>query len=635
MAEEICLIATHHEFMEKIKNIIEENHEDIGVYTATLEDAAILCRQLMEAGTKIFISRGGNRKYIEKQLGVPVVDINYNIGDYVAALEIAKDVKGRVGIFSYEKKLEDIDTVGRLLNIDIHHYIFSNKYESRNCVLQAQRDGIVLGIGGAVTGGEAKKIGLKYITVESSKDSIINAIANAKQLLRVKKEESEEKENYKLQMERYMAILNFTHDAIVAIDEDCRVSVVNPVAEKLLGITADEALGSYINEALPFSRLLKVMETGLKEINDIIEFKKKLIYTNRIPIIIDGRVKGVVATFQDVNTIQESEQKIRVKLHQKGLVAKYDFNEVIGESNIIKKTINIAKSYAKTTSTVLISGETGTGKELFAQSIHNSSNRRRGPFVAINCAALPKNLLESELFGYETGTFTGAVKGGKIGLFELAHKGTIFLDEIGEIPLEVQAQLLRVLQEKEIRRLGSDRLLPVDVRVIAATNKSLEEEVHMGRFREDLFYRINVLRLQLPPLRQRGEDIVEIAKALLKELDYQFYTKNYHLWDEICNELLKYPWHGNVRELQNVLERIIVILKGKMGDFKNHSALIRGLMVYKGEESVNSLSRVNSEKELLIKTLVNNNWCKQKSANELGVSRTTLWRKLKNYNIDV
>lgn len=258
---------------------------------------------------------------------------------------------------------------------------------------------------------------------------------------------------------------------------------------------------------LPNTMLPDVLRSGQKQTNQMMQIGKMLTNTNRIPIVVDHQIRGVVATFQDIKQLQSTEQKIRLKLHEKGLVAKYSFGDIVGESRAIRNTIQIARSYASSQAAVLIHGETGTGKELFAQSIHTVSDRRDGPFVAINCAAVSNNLLESELFGYEAGAFTGASKNGREGLFELAHGGTIFLDEIGEIPRETQVELLRVLQEKEVRRVGGNRVIPVDVRIITATNKDLIQETMEGRFREDLYYRLNVLDLELPPLRERGDDV--------------------------------------------------------------------------------------------------------------------------------
>ena len=386
------------------------------------------------------------------------------------------------------------------------------------------------------------------------------------------------------------------------------------------------------------------------QLNQLMDINGTLVSTNRIPIIVESRVNGVVATFQDIRVIQENENKIRRTLHKKGLVAKYNFDDIIGESTSIMSTIEIAKSFGLSDSTILIQGESGTGKELFAQSLHNISDRKDGPFVAINCAALTKTLLESELFGYEEGAFTGASKGGKTGLFELAHRGTIFLDEIGEIPIETQAQLLRVLQEKEIRKIGSEVTTPIDVRVIAATNKDLKEEIRLNRFREDLYYRICVLNLTIPPLRDRKEDVELLSNFFFEKF---LGAKNFRYQDDFKKimEMVKdHEWHGNVRELENFVERISVLLQYHENPnnieqiIKNYrkNNVLDSENENKKEEKENDV-KVNQNKgendfeqweiNKILNALKKNNLSIQNASDSLGISRTTLWRKMKKHGI--
>jgi transcriptional regulator with PAS, ATPase and Fis domain len=289
------------------------------------------------------------------------------------------------------------------------------------------------------------------------------------------------------------------------------------------------------------------------------KIQKVVVAANRVPIKIEEQVIGAVATFQDITKIQELEGQIRKKIHHKGLIAKYFFSDIIGKSQSIRETLYDAEKFSKVDSNILIIGETGTGKELVAQSIHNSSNRSIGPFVAVNCAALPPSLLESELFGYVEGAFTGAAKGGKAGLFELAHKGTIFLDEVSEISLDLQGRMLRVLQEREIMRLGDDRIIPVDVRIISATNRNLRKMVAEGKFRQDLLYRLDVLKINVPCLRDRKEDILPLIEYFLNRYNEKF-RKNIHcITPDAQNLLIEYEWPGNIRELKNIVERLAVL----------------------------------------------------------------------------
>ena len=287
--------------------------------------------------------------------------------------------------------------------------------------------------------------------------------------------------------------------------------------------------------------------------------------TNRVPISLAGQVQGVVATFQEVAKIQSVESKIRQTLFNSGLLARYHFDDILTDDPYFKRIIAIAKKYAQTDATMLLLGESGTGKELFAQSVHNHSSRAKEAFVAINCSALPGQLLESELFGYVGGAFTGARKEGKRGLFEQAHNGTIFLDEIGDMDKELQSRLLRVLEEKQVRRLGSDSVIPVNVRVIAATNIDLWSEGVKGNFRLDLYYRLNVLNIKIPPLRERRGDIALLAEWLMKLYCGQYGKEMQTLPKTVLEALKEHQWPGNVRELKNVMERIVLSSeKGKV-----------------------------------------------------------------------
>ena len=350
--------------------------------------------------------------------------------------------------------------------------------------------------------------------------------------------------------------------------------------------------------------------------------------------MVDEVVAGAVLILQNVRALQDREKKVRLKLHEKGLMAKYRFEDIIGDSPVMKANIELARKFARSKATILIQGETGTGKELFAQSIHNGSKRADGPFVAVNCGALPKTLLEAELFGYEEGAFTGALKGGKAGLFEIAHGGTIFLDEIGEMPLETQVQLLRVLQEKEIRRIGSDRVIPVNIRVITATNRDLYQDVQDHLFREDLYYRLNVLQLVIPPLRERQEDMVKIGLDIYRGYSSRKGKKNDAFVEKLLRKLQSYTWPGNVRELHNMIERIHILLSQDEEEDVVEQYIysyLRQPCEKEAEPEGNSLG--DWEKEKILHLLRENNLDIEETARQLGISRSTLYRRIRKYQI--
>ena len=317
--------------------------------------------------------------------------------------------------------------------------------------------------------------------------------------------------------------------------------------------------------------------------------------------------------------------------------AKYSFSNIIGESKSLMEVKNICQRAAMSDSNVLIMGESGTGKELFAHAIHNASDRASGPFVKINCAAIPSELLESELFGYEGGAFTGAKKEGKVGKFELANGGSIFLDEIGDMPLQMQVKLLRVLQEREIERIGSTKTRPINVRIISATNKNLEEEVKSGNFREDLYYRLNVMSVNIEPLRKRKDDIRPLAKALVKKLSSQMGVHVDSISEKAMAALEAYDWPGNIRELENVIERSINLLDSdriiKVSTLPVHITQSHKTHVYIAGSTLKE-QLYDVEKSIILECLNENQGNKQKTANDLDMSRTSLYQKLKSYGID-
>ncbi|CDF57450.1 sigma-54 interaction domain-containing protein [Thermobrachium celere] len=339
-------------------------------------------------------------------------------------------------------------------------------------------------------------------------------------------------------------LIEHTQDAIAIVDNEERIVLTNSIFANLFNFKIGN---SFIFNNDEIDNVLKKDEIK----GEIIKYKNQIFAVNKKPIKYLSYKSGYIISFSDVTNIKRMEQNISKKIRENGFYAKYNFDMIITNSQKMKECINIAKKISKSDHTVLITGESGTGKEMIAQSIHNYSNRFMYPFVAINCAALPENLLESELFGYEKGAFTGALREGKIGLFEIANNGTIFLDEIGDMPLKLQTRLLRVLQEKQIMRVGSDNVINVNVRVIAATNKDLKKLVDDGLFREDLYFRLNVLPISLPPLRERKEDIMPLLYSFLdRKIDFEY---------EVENLLLNYRWPGNIRELQNIASYLNVM----------------------------------------------------------------------------
>lgn len=364
--------------------------------------------------------------------------------------------------------------------------------------------------------------------------------------------------NEKRLIQKLESILNAVHEGIIGIDEQGEVTFFNDDAGNILHMAAEKCIGKHYLEVIPDFHVEEVFRTRTVIADQLLEIGSRFLLVTKNPILMDSKFLGVVVTFQDVTKVQQIEQEIRTKSTQLGLTTKYSFANIIGVSQTIAAAKQTAIKLAQEEFTVLITGENGTGKEVFAQAIHNDSPRKDGPFVPVNFAGLTESLAESELFGYEEGSFTGARKGGKIGLFELAHNGTIFLDEIGDAPLSIQAALLRVLQERQVMRVGGNRVIPVNVRVIAATNRNLLEMIQRGSFREDLYYRLNVLPLQIPSLRERSEDLFILIDYFLKGK-----RRHLHFLPEAQEALRHYNWPGNIRELENFINYLLVIVDGE------------------------------------------------------------------------
>jgi transcriptional regulator with PAS, ATPase and Fis domain len=421
---------------------------------------------------------------------------------------------------------------------------------------------------------------------------------------------------------------------ILAVDAGGNVKFINKSACNMLNVNVENIINKHVGNYLKnWNEIFTILEGGMDYQNEELvidrgNISERYIINARPIRTKDNSIIGMVVVLNEMQKVFNIANKYT------GKRSEYTFDDIIGCSNQIKKVIEFAKAIANSPSTVLIQGESGTGKEILAQSIHNYSERRDYPFVAINCGAIPKNLIESELFGYEDGAFTGARKGGHPGKFEIANGGTIFLDEIGEMPLDMQVDLLRVLQEGCITRVGGSKNIQVNARVIAATNKELKEEIIKGNFRQDLYYRLSVIPIDIPPLRERKDDIPPLIYYFLNKKASKL-TKNVpQISSELYKKLIDYNWPGNVRELENVIENI-VNFNGKTTYNIDNFKIIEGT---KAEENIefkkySDMTLEEIEKNAIILYLNKYNSNITKAANALGISRNTLYCKIKKYSI--
>ncbi len=542
------------------------------------------------------------RKWPSKHL-IEIELTGYDVLNAIIACKSRYNPK-RIAIVYAETLRCDEEMLSYLTGIDIVVRKISNEIDTESAIMDSVSSGIDAFVCGRTGAAICDANGLHYASVEVGKEaierSVIDAVTAAKTM---------EYERSKSVLIRQL--LDDNADGEIALDADGNIIEENSIASTLIG--------PGLWNIPEWKEALK----GHAAIEKVKIINNLPCIVRYIPVFHNDKAIGVNIIIQNSESLRESDSKIRRGLKDRGLVARYSFDDIIGESRKFRDMVDKARRFSLVQSSILITGETGTGKELFAHSIHAASPRASEPFVAVNCAALPGNLLESELFGYVEGAFSGAVRGGKAGLFEIADRGTIFLDEIGEIPLDVQSKLLRVLQEKEIRRLGDTRMRHVDVRIIAATNVDIRKKVRDGAFRSDLYYRLSILDLQLAPLRERGNDILLLSDVFLSRYAEKEGRRKPSLSSEAEELLLSYPWPGNIRELRNICEKIIVLFDGDIisGDD------IRSIIIV-DDGSIGASSDISIE-SLALSGIVK----KGALAKELGMSRTTLWRKLKVSNM--
>ena len=599
-----------------------------------LYDAVPAALELESKGIEVILARGQTSLLISEIVKIPVHSVPRTAFDIITSLKYAASLGKRILLFSYREKVLDLEITEIIFNIELDQVVF-NQLEDIVDLVNRNKNKYDVFIGGVSLVRIAANYGLMAVEVRSSKEIISTIIDNAISVANTKRKEQEE-------AQRYLQIINAVSEGIISIDGNGNVVTINDSARRMLKIKPSDIIGKAANSIFPNIYLNSVIETD-KPLTDKIEAINNDRYVvNHLPILFNRKPIGLVSTFSDISSVMKVENEVR-QYFAKGLVAKHSFSDIIFTTNVMRKSIANAKKFAKSDYTILITGETGTGKEILAQSIHNYSVRSKKPFVSINCAALSEQLLESELFGFVEGAFTGSKKGGKPGLFELSHLGSIFLDEIASTTQRVQMQLLRVLQEKEVMRIGAERIIPIDTRVIAATNKDLVGEINVNEFREDLYFRLNVLNIYIPPLRKRADDIPLLVDRFIESISSENNIDCLSIPHKQIAILQDYTWPGNIRQLQNFVNKL-VLLCGSAIDLDIFEELYYELTQISFHTTVETSSmNVDStmtsceaqctEAEKIINALVVAKYNKTEAAKKLNMCRTTLWKKIKKYNL--
>ncbi|BCB05338.1 sigma-54 interaction domain-containing protein [Bacillus sp. KH172YL63] len=446
----------------------------------------------------------------------------------------------------------------------------------------------------------------------------------------------------KVSVEMIEIILENAFEWLVVVDSEGDIIYINDNYCKFLEVEREKAIGTHVTNVIENTRMHLVARTGKEEVADLQYIKGNYMIANRIPIVVDGTVIGAFGSviFRDTSEwmqmsthVKNMMSKIQSYIQDINTGVKYSLNDIIGESPGMIELKDKAQMIAPSDISVLIRGESGTGKELFAHSIHQLSERSGQPFIKVNCAAIPEQLLESELFGYEEGAFTGAKKGGKKGKFQLAHKGTLFLDEIGDMPLNMQAKLLRVLQDGEIEAVGSTKVLHVDVRIVAATNRPLEKMMEEKRFRSDLYYRINVVPFHIPPLRERKDDIEKLAAFFLGKFTKTSGKRIHGFTREVMETFLSYSWPGNLRELENVINASIYLSNGNEVSLSSLPSYMKTENRFDvGSKTLKEIIE-DTERSVLKQSLQTYQQDKRKMAESLGISKSSMYEKLHKYEL--
>ena len=548
--------------------------------------------------------------------------------DIIKALLRARKVSREVVLPLHVSESFDVASLEKLLKMKIHVPYYRGPEDIQAKVKFFYEQGLKVFLGGGYTRDAIASYDVHFFSIMPNQHSIRQAMEQAKGLAKARRKERSSKEEL-------VAMLRIFREGVICVDAEGELIFYNDKSLELLKIYKgkENTLKKYYQQLMIFD----VLDDELSREDMLISIGGEQLVVTTLPVSLHADTRGAVAFINDVHTIQTLSGKLRASRHLSGFIARSSVDDIKGITPAICRVKNMIKVYALHSSSIFIHGETGTGKEIAAQAVHNAGPRREEPFVAINCAALPDSLLESELFGYEEGAFTGAKKGGKLGVFEMAHKGTLFLDEVGDMGASAQLRLLRVLETRELTRVGGNRVIPVDIRVVSASNKSLLELADQGSFRKDLFYRIATLRLYIPPLRSRMED----TPFLLKNLFKQYKTNIGNISEHMMQALKNYTWPGNIRELLAFMESYLILLDKKNKDEALFIDLLNDWAYFGKQNTTINIQNDNKTVAVYLKKIEMDtrrkvaqeavSQCggnKRQAAAQLGISYNTLWRIL-------
>lgn len=581
-------------------------------------------RELIQQGAQALIARGGNYRDLKKGIStVPVIELTMRISSVLQALKGQLDKYDEIWIVLSDYVRFDFEDCRPFLPETVHCFRYRPVDEMLHFLetLDAPSNTLIIGTGFVMK--PARERGFHAIQVQNDPSCLLDSYNEARSILLANEKE-------RIKATRSATILSNIEEGVLFLNDKGMITYCNQKAAQHLQKSVESMHQRKFEEIFPdFAAVWNAYQNG-KRGDQIVKTSGHILAVKMNPIADfskDEAVSGILVVLRDVTKLQELEKNLRFQMSKKGLTARYHFDDILTQEPVMYNLISWARQCAESDHTVLIYGQSGTGKELFAQSIHNASHRKNAPFVAVNCAALSESLLESELFGYVSGAFTGARKEGKAGLFELAHQGTIFLDEINSMSLSTQAKILRVLEEREVMRLGSDYIIPLDVRIIAAANENLEQLVLDGKFRRDLFFRLDVLELRIPPLNERPNDILYLFQHYAAQMLHES-PEEMILSAALQEALLQHDWWGNVRELRNAAQKYSILGEDAiLAALTNKKETAQPALI--DDDFRIDLKELNhAVEDMVIESLLNRGLTKTETAKALGISRTALFKKM-------
>lgn len=602
-------------FRALAEQTIEKVQSDkIGFVECHISDVLEVAQQLVKNGSEILLCTGATAHYLQRKLPIELHTIRTGAFDVIQAISNLKQYQ-KIALLGNASSV-NLTQYSDVFALKVQQFSYDSYLAAKKAVQQAQQQEFDAVIGSPVAVEMALGMNMAAqlaISSNSLQDHLYSALQRLDKI-RAEKQHTQ----------RLNEIFNQLTDGICCISDTGNILFINQSMTALLNLDLTQVLNKSVYS------IFQNLDLNVEKSHQVLSVGAKKLAVH-LSALKNEYIDGFILSVQDLDAFEKSSSEFR-KVSTRKFNIRYSFSDLITEDPAFVQSIELAKQYAKTEATILITGESGTGKELLAQSIHHYSSRAKAPFVAINCASFPESILESELFGYEEGAFTGAKKNGKVGLIEAAHNGTLFLDEIGDMPLHLQTRFLRVLQEKQINRLGSIMSHQVNIRVLAATHSNLEEKVNKGEFRADLYYRLNILRVFVPALKQRRTDIMALIEHFLRKhhLDIE------ELPDYLKKALQKYHWPGNIRELENIIERFAVISRLDREIFnqqivEKHIPEIFQNYDFLVSEQASPLKevKINQELQLIQQAIDAANGNLDTAAQNLNISRTTLWRKMK------